>query len=791
MGKKFTANLILVFIFLLCSFCYAANLTSITYDGVAHDYNVRDITLMLNNDKFEPKEGQMPPIILDNRTLVPVREVFEYLGGKVDWINSERRVDVTIDSTKISLWIDNKEAEVNGKKINLDVPAKIINDKTMVPVRFISEQANLVVNWDQETYTVDIKFQKAKITNVGFATVEGTNCVVITSNDKITGYKYFSLPKDENNNFRLVIDIENCDFTFNKTNASFESGMVAAIRFGDQGNGTNRIVIELRADTDYVVTMSKDRKKLYYAMAEEFTIPGETNANITEEKNDKDDNLSSTIPEENIPSGNTVEEKTAGETPVEEKPVEQKPAEEKPVEEKPVEEKPAEEKPTEETPVEEKPTEENPGVEDDTTNVFGDHDYESTEDEVVKYESSIDSIKYSTSTGRIKIKYSGTIHYDDMVLSNPNRIVIDIADSELNVSGPTEINVKNSIITGVRFSQYTKSSVRIVLDLDGKAEYNIYKRSSELQIEVKESTYKSIKYKKNTSNSQITLQNVQISDLSFDQDSKKFKYIITYNKKYDFGEGSLNPSDDFVNSIVVDDKTITILDTGDCKYAVRQSIDNVVITVRKNSDTNTTETTTTTTTTETDRTGKKVILIDVGHGGSDPGACNGDAQEKVYNLAIALKLYDKLKARDDIVVYIDRTNNDIYLNREDRVAYATKVDPDFIVSIHNNSLENKSYSGTMVLYYNNETESNYGDITSKECADIVLKELVSNLGTVSRGVVNRADLHILSKTACPSILCEVCFISNDAELEKLKTKSFQERAANAIYNGIESILKAM
>ena len=150
-----------------------------------------------------------------------------------------------------------------------------------------------------------------------------------------------------------------------------------------------------------------------------------------------------------------------------------------------------------------------------------------------------------------------------------------------------------------------------------------------------------------------------------------------------------------------------------------------------------------------------------------------------------------LKSRSDIDVYIDRKDDDTYLNREDRVAYATKIDPDFIISVHNNSVENKSYSGTMVLYYNNDTESNYGDITSKECAEIVLSELIKNLNTINRGVVNRGDLHILSKTPCPSILCEVCFVSNDAELERLKTKEFQKDAAEAMYNGIEKILKIM
>ena len=153
-------------------------------------------------------------------------------------------------------------------------------------------------------------------------------------------------------------------------------------------------------------------------------------------------------------------------------------------------------------------------------------------------------------------------------------------------------------------------------------------------------------------------------------------------------------------------------------------------------------------------------------------------------------LYDLLSERDDVKVYMSR-DDDTYLNREDRIEIATEINPDFIVSVHNNSLDNKSYTGTMVLYYNNDTESQYGDITSKECAQIVLSELIDALGTVNRGVVNREDLHILSKTPCPSILCEISFISNDAELERLKTKSFQEDAAEAIYKGVVEILEIM
>ena len=817
-------RLISIFIFiLLFSYTYAASLTSIRYDGAEHLYDVKEITLMLNDDKFEPSANQMPPIILENRTLVPVREVFEYLGGKVDWDGNDRRVDVSFDETKISLWIDKKTAKVNGDDIELDVPAKIVNDKTMVPARFISERAGLVVGWDGETYTVSIKFPKSGITNIGFANIEGTNCLVVSANSKISGYKYFSLPAEGENPFRLILDVENCDFKFDTSSAYFEEGMVSGIRFGNQGNNVNRIVLDLRNETDYVVTMSKDRTKLYYAMAEEFVIPGEQD-DVPVKENDSGekiqsvtksgDNVASTIGSgdkvtinNGVSSSGEKEIQNSGERIVLNSGDSeiQVGKETEPLFSGDSKEIDNSGDDTNNSDVISEVEQgdniivdnNNPNSQDDITPIISTASDEETEEEEIDFDATISSIKYSTAAKRVKIKYSGTIVYSDSMLTNPNRLVIDIENAKLDTTGPTEINIKNTYITGVRFSQYTKSTVRVVLDLSTRCDYKIYKRSSEIQVDVTESTYKNIKYKKNTSNSQITLQNIKLDDIKYVQDGDKNKYVITYNEKNnDFGNGTLEPDDSFIQRIDVGDGKITIVDTGNMSYAIRESTFNVIITARKVKEVEKEEPEEVSKEEQPDVTitkvsNKKTILIDVGHGGTDPGACNGDAKEKVFNLNIALYLYDMLKSRSDIDVYIDRKDDDTYLNREDRVAYATKIDPDFIISVHNNSVENKSYSGTMVLYYNNDTESNYGDITSKECAEIVLSELIKNLNTINRGVVNRGDLHILSKTPCPSILCEVCFVSNDAELERLKTKEFQKDAAEAMYNGIEKILKIM
>ena len=106
-------------------------------------------------------------IIKDDRTLVPARGVFEALGATVEWDDAERKV--TIDSEDnikhIVLTINNAEMEVytftsvlhaDKSVATLDVPPQIQNDRTLIPLRAISEALNTTVDWDQEKYRVDI-----------------------------------------------------------------------------------------------------------------------------------------------------------------------------------------------------------------------------------------------------------------------------------------------------------------------------------------------------------------------------------------------------------------------------------------------------------------------------------------------------------------------------------------------------------------------------------------------------------------------------------------------------------
>lgn len=100
------------------------------------------------------------PVIIEGRTLVPMRAIFEKLGADIEWNDKTRSVTATSDEAVITLTVDNTEVTVNGTLDTLDIPAQIIDGRTMVPVRFVAESLNCVVDWDAATQTVLVNSSK-------------------------------------------------------------------------------------------------------------------------------------------------------------------------------------------------------------------------------------------------------------------------------------------------------------------------------------------------------------------------------------------------------------------------------------------------------------------------------------------------------------------------------------------------------------------------------------------------------------------------------------------------------
>ncbi len=110
-----------------------------------------DISVFINAAEVE---FDVPPVIVDGRTLVPLRAIFEALGASVEWDNDTRSVLSERAGSSVSLSVGSNLMKVNGVDKILDVPAQIIQDRTLVPVRAISEAFECSVEWDNSTRSV-------------------------------------------------------------------------------------------------------------------------------------------------------------------------------------------------------------------------------------------------------------------------------------------------------------------------------------------------------------------------------------------------------------------------------------------------------------------------------------------------------------------------------------------------------------------------------------------------------------------------------------------------------------
>lgn len=174
----------------------------------------------------------------------------------------------------------------------------------------------------------------------------------------------------------------------------------------------------------------------------------------------------------------------------------------------------------------------------------------------------------------------------------------------------------------------------------------------------------------------------------------------------------------------------------------------------------------------------KLIYIDAGHGGKDPGAVGAQAKEKDINLAVALLLGRELTQRGFAVCY-SRTKN-IGIRVSERARSANRAKAAAFVSIHCNSAVNKAACGAETYAYS-RTSKGYG------LAKYIQRRLVNATGAPCRGT-KTANFAVLRETAMPAALVELGFLSNKEEEQLLLDSQWQRKAAKAIADGIAKYL---
>ena len=181
----------------------------------------------------------------------------------------------------------------------------------------------------------------------------------------------------------------------------------------------------------------------------------------------------------------------------------------------------------------------------------------------------------------------------------------------------------------------------------------------------------------------------------------------------------------------------------------------------------------------------KVIYIDPGHGGLDPGALYGGIKEKDINLEISKKLEEKL-IKMGAIVYLTR-NGDYDLSairtsnrkRSDlsrRVNMINKSNCDIFLSIHLNAEDTNTWRGAQVFY--DDINKN-----NKKIASIFQNQFKKYLGS-RRKIKKVNDLYLQKRLKRPGVLLEVGFLSNSNERYLLKTNAYQEKIVKTIVNGL-------
>lgn len=175
---------------------------------------------------------------------------------------------------------------------------------------------------------------------------------------------------------------------------------------------------------------------------------------------------------------------------------------------------------------------------------------------------------------------------------------------------------------------------------------------------------------------------------------------------------------------------------------------------------------------------KNKIMLDAGHGGTDYGAIREGINEKDITLEITQRVDSILKSKGYKTVLV--RNDDTFVSLEDRASLNETEEPEVFISIHVNSAVSKDPSGIETHWYHDN---------SKDLAQIIHRHMTKNIpNSLDRGLF-KSKFYVINHTKAPAVLCEIGFLSNDAERNDLITESRKQKTAKAIAEGIMEYLK--
>jgi N-acetylmuramoyl-L-alanine amidase len=727
---------------------YQDNL-NLEYDGQTITYNQQRLYIHIND--ILVKTGDMPAIILDSRTLVPVREIFESeaIGATVEWNAEFEEVYIKYEDQSVILQINSAVAQVNGKEVSLDVPAKLIRDtdknisKTMIPLRFVAEQLGYTVKWDGENFIAQLysedysgdDFQEEHdhgdlvskgnleennadgwIEPVADSTVIQTslfgNSIVQLANDK---ERELLIENKVVNDIESVetdsVGIYNMIFHYDDTipeKVTFEvaaDGPISGVITSLEGNNMELYILKATLDMNTTKFEYDDSPFIDALSIVEYTggQTGNQNCLITFDLNSK----------------GTVYNIRMNEL---------------------------------------------------RTKVFIDVVMDHVEDLVVGQNEIGDYID---------IQGVGTDQVE-VYRANASTLSFDINKTTTLMTKEID-NIDGEYINSLSVSQKDTTTTNITVDLKGAPHYEItIPKENVTRIQFMKSKQKNLSYSIGESSSFMLKDMNDIEEIfnsieGIDEySSREFQVIIPGNHLEQFGTEFIE-----INNAGIDDLQLSLTKEGDTRITIRTNkIQGVSMAKYGNQLVFETH--------NPKELYSHVIIIDPGHGGRKPGTGSKGYYEKNVNLQVALKLKTLLDNNQDIKAYYTRVD-DSDSSLSERVELANEVDADFFLSLHSNSY-GQLKTGAVSLYMDRETNRN---ISSYEFAKQIHNDYVANTMFIDKVITERDNLYVLKYTKMPAALLEMGYMSNGADLRMLLDDAHQVLMAEGIYTGIINAFKLL
>lgn len=387
----------------------------------------------------------------------------------------------------------------------------------------------------------------------------------------------------------------------------------------------------------------------------------------------------------------------------------------------------------------------------------------------------------------ILIEGNDPIEYKIMKLKNPERIVIDIMDASLSTGTYHEFDYQLGFIKGIRVSQFQGDNnyssldriVRVVLDIrEGMSDplVKIDNMDNNLVIYPEKSLWENMSYEVDGKDRELTISNTERTQYSVDNyPERKTLEIRVPSDASELDEGVVYIKDGLIEEIeVIKDNGDTVIQVKYNKSIVfnilsKAKDDNIILKINRNLDI---------------KPSDRLIVIDPGHGGTDPGATSITGKhEKDLNFSVSNKLSEGLEEKGYNILMTRDT--DTFVGLYERAAIANNKNADIFVSIHGNSFTGNSAINGVEVYYYPQNKSEIKIEEQYPLAKSIHDEIIKATGAGTRGVKTNSYV-VVRETKMPAVLVETGFLSNPGEEQLLFTEEYQNKMVEGIIKGIES-----